>query len=135
MPNLTHIPLYYPLQAWFYLKTPITKVFMLCYARNFYYLLVLCYSHPMKAIFLWVTVYYERLFSNSQSPIMDEEQVLPRFDPFGPFRSLLKNGVQFLKLDSLSKSFCFKGAMGKMKCTAIYIPYVYQRSLSRLFNG
>ena len=78
-----------------------------------------------------MTVYYERLFSNSQSPIMDEEQVLPRFDPFEPFRSLLKNGVQFLKLDSLSKSFCFKGAMGKMKCTAIYIPYVYQRSLSR----
>ena len=46
---------------------------------------------------------------------MDEEQVLPRFDPFGPFCSLLKNGVQFLKLDSLSKSFCFKGAMGKTK--------------------
>ena len=60
-------------------------------------------------------VYYERLFSNSQSPMMDDEQVLPRFDPFEPFRSLLKNGVQFLKLDSLSKSFCFKGAMGKTK--------------------
>ena len=64
----------YPLQAWFS-QTPITKVFMLCYARNFYYLLVLCYSHPMKAVFAWVTVHYERLFSNSQSPMMDEEQV------------------------------------------------------------
>ena len=60
---------------------------------------------------------------------------LPLLDPFKPFHSLIENGVQFLKLDSLSKSFCFKGAMGKMKCTAIYIPYVYQRSLSRLFNG
>ena len=60
-------------------------------------------------------VYYERLFSNSQSPMMDDEQVLPRFDSFEPFLSLLKNGVQFLKLDSLSKSFCFKGAMGKTK--------------------
>lgn len=40
---------------------------------------------------------------------------LPLLDPFKPFHSLIENGVQFLKLDSLSKSFCFKGAMGKTK--------------------
>ena len=70
----SHIPLSYPLQAWFYHRLRSRRCICYVYARNFYYLLVLC-SHPMKAVFAWVTVHYERLFSNSQSPMMDEEQV------------------------------------------------------------
>ena len=33
---------------------------------------------------------------------------LPLLDPFKPFHSLIENGVQFLKLDSLSKAFALR---------------------------
>ena len=73
---------------------------------------MLCYSHPMKAV-VWVAVYYERLFSNLQSPKMDEEQVLPRFDPFEPFRSLLKMKCNFDNEIAFPKAFALRKLWGK----------------------
>ena len=98
-----------PLQASILSQTTITKV-LCCY--------VMLFTSDESCLrvgdYVVCVLHYRRLFSNS--PMMDEEQVyLFLFDPSKLFHSLIENGVQFLKLDSLSKSFCFKGAMGKTK--------------------
>ena len=77
---------------------------------------MLCYSHLMKAVFVWVTV----CITNAYFPTHNHQwwmknKSVPLFEPFEPFHSLIKNGVQFRQWDSFSKSFCFKKVIGKTK--------------------